>query len=128
MGRRGRPRLGPWAEERAAAYLERQGYALLARNYRCPEGEVDIVARQGETVVFVEVRARRSALLGTPEESLTPRKARRLVITALTYLVEHGLEAVPWRIDLIGLSSDPTTGQLVLRHHVAAVEEPPHPG
>jgi putative endonuclease len=121
-------RLGPWAEEQAAGYLERHGYEVLARNYRCPEGEVDIIARQGETIVFVEVRARRGTRLGTPEESLTPRKARRLITTALTYLAERALEAAPWRIDLIGLSRDRASGQLVLRHHVAAVEELADPG
>jgi putative endonuclease len=96
-------KLGRHGEDRAAAYLKRQGYAILARNWRCPLGELDIVAREGETLVFVEVRARRSDRLGTPEESITPAKQARLVELAQTYLQETGQSDQDWRIDVVAI-------------------------
>ena len=96
-------RLGQRGEEIAAGYLRQQGYTILARNWRCPAGEVDIVAREGETLAFVEVRARRGDRLGTPEESVTPRKQARMVEVAQTYLQEAGLGDVAWRIDVVAI-------------------------
>ena len=96
-------RLGAWGERAAADHLERLGYAILGRNYRCPIGEIDIVARHGEHLVFVEVRTRRSHALGTPEESITPSKRQRLIDLAQTYLQGHELTASPWRIDIVAV-------------------------
>jgi putative endonuclease len=97
-------RLGQRGEEIAAGYLREQGYTILARNWRCPAGEVDIVAREGETLAFVEVRTRRrGSRLGTPEESVTPRKQARMVEVAQTYLQEAGLGDVAWRIDVVAI-------------------------
>jgi putative endonuclease len=101
-----RQRLGRRGEEIAAAYLGEQGYSILARNWRCPAGELDIVARQGETLVFVEVRARRGDRFGTPEQSVTPAKQAKLVELAQTYLQEHGLADEQWRIDVVALAMD----------------------
>ena len=96
--------LGQRGEEIAADYLRQQGYAILARNWRCPAGEVDIVAREGETLAFVEVRTRRAGgRLGTPEESVTPRKQARMVEVAQTYLQEAGLDDAAWRIDVVAI-------------------------
>ncbi len=96
--------LGRRGEEVAADYLRQQGYVLLARNWRCPAGEVDIVAREGETLAFVEVRTRRAGgRLGTPEESVTPRKQARMVEVAQTYLQEAGLDDAAWRIDVVAI-------------------------
>jgi putative endonuclease len=97
-------KLGQRGEEIAAGYLREQGYTILARNWRCPAGEVDIVAREGETLAFVEVRTRRrGSRLGTPEESVTPRKQARMVEVAQTYLQEAGLGDVAWRIDVVAI-------------------------
>ncbi len=97
-------KLGQRGEEVAAGYLSQQGYALLARNWRCPAGEVDIVAREGETLAFVEVRTRRAgSRLGTPEESVTPRKQARMIEVAQTYLQEAGLDDAAWRIDVVAI-------------------------
>jgi hypothetical protein len=63
--------LGRRGEDLATAYLRQQGYVILARNWRCPVGEIDIVAREGEILAFVEVRTRRGDRFGTPEESIT---------------------------------------------------------
>jgi uncharacterized protein (TIGR00252 family) len=98
-----RARVGARGEELAVTYLESQGYAIVQRNYRCPEGEMDIVAREGHALVFVEVRARRSGVAGTPEESVTPAKGRRLIAVAERFLQEHPESPQEWRIDLIAL-------------------------
>ena len=97
-------KLGQRGEEIAAGYLRQQGYTILARNWRCPAGEVDIVAREGETLAFVEVRTRRAGgRLGTPEESVTPRKQARMVEVAQTYLQEAGLDDAAWRLDVVAI-------------------------
>lgn len=95
-----RAQLGAQGEEIAAAHLARAGLRVVARNFRTRRGEVDIVAQDGETLVFVEVRTRRTASFGSPEESVTARKRRRIVLAAQQYLQEHGLEARPWRVDV----------------------------
>jgi putative endonuclease len=99
-------RLGRRGEEIAAAYLGGQGYRVLARNWRCPAGELDIVAREGETLAFVEVRTRRGDRYGTPEESITPAKQTKLVELAQTYLQEHNLADEKWRIDVVAVEMD----------------------
>ena len=99
-----RSRLGARGEEIAAAHLTAQGLAIAARNYRTRHGEIDLVARDGEMVVFVEVKTRRGAAYGTPEESVTARKRGRLARTAMAYLQEHGLEGRPWRLDVIAIT------------------------
>jgi len=97
-------KLGQRGEEIAADYLRQQGYTILAHNWRCPAGEVDIVAREEETLAFVEVRTRRAGgRLGTPEESVTPRKQARMVEVAQTYLQEAGLDDAAWRIDVVAI-------------------------
>jgi len=109
---RTRVRLGQRGEEIAAAELARRGYTLVERNWRCPAGEVDIIARHGEVWAFVEVRTRRGPEFGTPEESLTPAKQARMVEVAEHYLTEHGLGDVDWRLDLVAVELD-RAGRLV---------------
>jgi len=87
MNRRGGP-----AEELAAAFLEREGLSILQRNYRCRFGEIDLVARSGATLVFVEVRARKSDDFGGAAGSITAAKRRRLVATARHYLATQRSE------------------------------------
>jgi putative endonuclease len=99
-------KLGQRGEQIAAAHLREQGYQILARNWRCPVGELDIVAREGETLAFVEVRTRRGDRYGTPEESITPAKQAKLVELAQTYLQENGLSDENWRIDVVALEMD----------------------
>lgn len=84
---------GARAEALAAAYLERQGLRVVDRNYRCRQGEIDLVCRDGATLVFVEVRLRRSAGFGGAAESITCRKQRRIVLAAQHYLA--GLSTLP---------------------------------
>ncbi|MGB5931665.1 MAG: YraN family protein [Anaerolineae bacterium] len=95
--------LGRRGEELAASYLEKKGYLILQRNYRSGAGEMDIVAQEGDCLVFVEVRARSTREYGTPEESITPSKAQRLIEVAQGYLQEQGESAREWRIDLVAI-------------------------
>jgi len=95
--------LGRQGEAVAAEKLAALGYEIVARNYRCGSGEIDLVARHHETWVFVEVRARRSDKFGTPEESITPRKRAHLVASAQSYLQEKQLSDVAWRIDVVAV-------------------------
>jgi putative endonuclease len=103
-----RKALGRQGEDIAAEYLRQQGYEIVTRNWRTRSGELDIVARDGEWLVFVEVRARRAGkgtlapALGTPEESITPRKQMQLAAMADAYLFELPWGG-PWRIDVIAL-------------------------
>ncbi len=94
---------GRTAEEHAARYLESMGYAILARNWRCPAGEVDIVAREGDALVLVEVRARRANNpFSMPEETITRAKGERLMQCG-GYLVSEWDWDGPWRIDLVAV-------------------------
>ena len=114
--------MGAWGEGHARRYLEDRGYAVLDTNYRCRWGEVDIVARQGPELVFVEVRTRRGAAFGTPQESITAAKSRRLAATAQDYLQKHGLEQAEWRIDLVSIHLDVSGKLLAVDHLENAVE------
>jgi len=98
-----RKRLGALGERLAAEHLLAQGYRILERNFRCPQGEIDIIARKGDLLAFVEVRTRQGRALGTPEESLGPRKRQRLLQAAQAYLVEHPDAPPRLRIDLIAV-------------------------
>jgi putative endonuclease len=102
----GRVRVGKLGEELAGRFLRERGYQILTTNYRCRQGEVDIVAKDGEEVVFVEVRTRRSQSFGTPQESLTRPKVRRLVATCQDYLQGYGGGETNWRIDLVSVRLD----------------------
>ncbi len=95
--------LGRRGEELAAAHLRAQGWAVVARNVRYPEGELDIVIERGGRYAFVEVRTRRGRAYGTPEESITIHKRKRLLQAAQHYLQEHGLSGADWRIDLVAI-------------------------
>ena len=121
-----RGRLGQWGENQARLHLEARGYALVATNYRCRWGEVDIVARQGQELVFVEVKTRRGSDFGTTEESLTPAKAQHLTATAQDYLQTQLQPAdaanASWRIDLVAIHLD-KGGKLERISHLENVVE-----
>ena len=118
-----RIRLGKWGEGVASRFLQEKGYVLLATNYRCRWGEVDIVAQEGEELVFVEVRTRRGVEFGTPEESVTAAKARKLIATAQEFLQEHDQVNAGWRIDLIAIRLDGDRRVQGITHLRHAVQE-----
>ncbi len=98
-----RKQLGDVGEEIAARELIRRGYTVRERNWRCPEGELDIIAEQGEALVFVEVRTRRGDRFGTPEESITLAKRAHLTAAAQAYLQAQSLQDRDWRIDVVAV-------------------------
>lgn len=99
--------LGQLGEDIAARHLQRLGYIILQRNYRCAEGEVDIIARDQGRLAFVEVRARCGTAFGTPKESVTPRKQARLAKVARHYLQEHAYSDIDWGIDVVAVQLTP---------------------
>ncbi len=98
-----RVRLGRRGEALAAVRLAELGYTVVERNYRCPHGEIDLIARQGEAWVFVEVKTRRGVRFGTPEEAITLRKQSHLIAAAQHYLEARALGDVAWRIDAVAV-------------------------
>ncbi len=99
--------VGEAGERLAAAWLERAGCRILDRNYRCPGGEIDVVAEERGELVFVEVRTRRVGGLVGPEESVTRRKQERLLRAAHHYLQAHDAAERPWRVDLVAVEVAP---------------------
>ncbi len=96
--------LGRQGEDLAAVYLQNMGYKILARNYRLRSGEVDIIADDAGTLVFVEVKARSGLTFGQPYEAVTPRKQRQLSKVALEYISRQGVREVgPARFDVVAV-------------------------
>ena len=87
--------LGRWGEAQAADWLEKRGCVLVAANWRCRFGEIDLIAEDGDFLCFVEVKLRRSSKFSTPREAVTPAKQHKLRQTALMYLAETGLDCQP---------------------------------
>jgi putative endonuclease len=98
--------IGKLGEDLACAALARRGYEVVARNWRCPAGEIDIVARDGDCWAFVEVKTRRGRSAGLPEDAFTPRKSAHLTAAAEAYLAAHELVDVSWRLDLVAVDLD----------------------
>lgn len=114
-------RLGALGERLADEYLRRQGYRIRARNYRTALGEIDIVAEDGDEIVFVEVKTRLGSPSLTPEESVTPSKVGRLERLAEAYLMAEGLEERMCRIDVVAIVLDSMGRLLRLDHFRDAV-------
>jgi len=114
--------LGAWGEARARDYLIAQGFTLHASNWRCREGELDLVAEVEGTLVFVEVKTRRSPAFGDPEEAVSARKARHLVQASLAYLEAHQLTDRDWRSDVIAITAARGPRLVQLEHFVDAVQ------
>lgn len=90
----------------AADHLVSKGMEIVGRQYRNQYGEIDLICRDGQEVVFVEVKARQSVELAYPEDSVTMRKIEHLVHTAEAYLEEAKLGEVPWRLDVVAIEYD----------------------
>jgi putative endonuclease len=113
--------LGRTGERLAAEMLTREGYSILERNFRCRYGEIDLIAEDGQDLVFVEVKTRRGVAYGRPEEAVTLRKQRKVVQVATYYLDLHACSDRSWRIDVVAVQMS-TVGKLeemrVYRHAV----------
>lgn len=110
-------RLGDWGESVAATHLESLGFEIVARNWRCAFGEIDLVARRGESVSIVEVKTRRGRGAGSPEEAITKRKADRLLMLCGIFLAEMEWEdEVDVSIDLVAIELDGIGNVLRIEH------------
>ena len=110
-----RKETGNLGEKLAQDFLKKKGYIILETNYRCPRVEIDIIARDRETLVFIEVKMRRSCAFGKPEESVTPAKQQQIRKVAEGYLLTHRLERAACRFDVIAIRPDGRAGY-VLQH------------
>lgn len=112
--------LGQYGEAVAARYLERHGWLILGRNWRCNAGEIDLIAQRNEVIAICEVKTRRSARFGTPLEAVTPVKVQRLRRLAGLWLLQHRRYAHEVRVDVIAVLVDEAGHSLV--QHIEAVE------
>lgn len=116
-----KPSLGELGERMAARYLKRQGYQIVGRHQRTKYGELDLVAVEGRTIVFVEVKARRSHDAGHPAEAVDARKQAQLTRLARAYLKRHGLLNHAARFDVVAITW-PESGQPTIEHFKHAFE------
>ncbi len=98
-----RKQLGQEGEHLAEAFLLKKGYRIIERNYRTPLGELDLIAEQNRVICFIEVKTREDSRYGLPQESITPRKQRKLTKSALVYLKEHHLLEREARFDIVAI-------------------------
>jgi len=105
-----RQELGKSGEDLACAELERRGYAIIARRYRQRRGELDIIARDGATLVFVEVKTRNGRAFGDAAEAVTPLKQLRMTRLATEYMMRHHLHDCPCRFDVVAIHFDASAG------------------
>jgi putative endonuclease len=101
-----RREIGILGEKLAGDFLREHGYEILETNYRSPYGEIDLIAQQGDYLVFIEVRTKRSHDFGSPEESITQTKREHLTATAWHYLESQGNPPCDWRIDAVAIELD----------------------
>ena len=95
--------LGRWGEMKAAEYLIKKGIEIIEHNAYTPHGEIDIIGRKGEQLIFFEVKTRTSNNFGNPEEAVTQKKKEHLINSAMFYLQENCENELDWRIDVIAI-------------------------
>ena len=98
-------RIGKWGEETAVEYLKQKDCEIIGQNVRTPYGEIDIIARQGDVTIFVEVKTRTSNKMGLPEESITTKKREHMIACAEHYAAENEIDH--WQIDVISIEGKP---------------------
>lgn len=98
--------VGILGEKLANDFLKKRGYHIWETNYRCREGEIDIVARHKDSLIFIEVRTKKSLQFGRPEESITLSKMERLRMVAAHYQQTHNNLPSSWRIDVVVVEID----------------------
>lgn len=107
--------LGEQGETLATTYLQHKGYNILDRNWNCRYGEIDIVAKDGEMLVFVEVKTRHAQTTEGAFASITPTKQKRLTAAAQLYLSQSEQEDEDWRVDVVAIAL-PHTGKPIIEH------------
>ena len=104
-------RIGKWGEDTAAEYLAQRGYEIVARNIRTPYGKIDIIAKQNDISIFIEVKTRTSNTMGLPEEAITSRKRQHMLAAADQYAAEHEIDH--WQIDVIAIEGKPGSKPMI---------------
>jgi putative endonuclease len=118
-----RKQLGAAGEAHAARMLRRAGLRIIARNYACPRGELDIVARKRNLIIFVEVKTRATAAHADPREAVTPAKQRRMAAAAHQFLREKKLEKCDYRFDIVSVILGGGPKPELIEHHENAFTE-----
>jgi putative endonuclease len=113
--------LGRRGEKAALSYLRRQGFQILEQSYRFGRGEIDLIAYEGDTLVFIEVKTRFASTHSTPEEAVTPLKQKQIRRIAQAYLYAKRLEDIPCRFDVMALQYATDSG-FRIRHYRDAFE------
>jgi len=104
-----RKALGFKGEDLAVQYLKKKGYKVIERNYRCQWGEIDLIARDKETLIFVEIKSRSSSGFGLPQDAVDRFKQEKLIQVAKAYMAEHRLqETIPARFDVVAVKLTPS--------------------
>jgi putative endonuclease len=98
--------LGKWGEDLALKKVKKLGYKCIARNYRCPVGEIDLIAKDGDTLVFIEIKTRRGRSLAYAKEAVNQWKRRQLSKAALAYMKANGCAETRARFDVVVISLD----------------------
>jgi putative endonuclease len=114
--------VGAWGESVACAYLEGQGYKIIERNFFTRFGEIDIICKLSETLIFFEIKTRTSTSFGLPEDSITENKKQHLINAALLYLEDH-TEFVDWEFDLIAVEGKFLSTKPMITHFRNAIIE-----
>jgi len=118
---RSRQSLGRWGENLAAVYLASRAYIIVEKNARTPYGEIDLVTRQGEVTVFIEVKTRRNCAYGHPETAITLKKKDHLMNSALAYLQDHPELDGDWRIDILSILQQSSQDEPEITHFENAI-------
>ena len=108
--------LGIFGEDLASDYLEKSGFKILERNYRCPLGVIDIVAKEHKTLVFVEVKTRKSDRHGSPLEAIGVQKQKQVLRAVKYYLKEKRFNHGPLRIDVVGVLTGGSSDDTQINH------------
>ena len=103
---------GNAGEDLAAAFLQRNGLKILERNYRFERGEIDLIAEEGDELVFIEVKMRRSTMFGVPEDAVTEKKQEQVHTVAEGYLFEHDIDTRPCRFDVVAIEFKNGTAEI----------------
>ena len=119
---RSRLKVAKIGESLAVKHLKARGYRILAQNYRARRGEIDLIARDGEFIVFVEVKTRRSLKFGLPQAAVTLQKQRQISKVALAYLQSRNLLDAPCRFDVIAIHLSPQLELLKLEQIESAFD------
>jgi len=118
-----RQEIGKLGEKEARKFLKKRSYRIRETNFRCSHGEIDIIAQKKDWLVFVEVRTKSNLDFGTPEESITQAKKKKLVALALTYTSTHQNLPPLWRIDVVAIELDDKGKPKRIEHIENAIEQ-----